>query len=82
MMPKAIDFLRCIVGALPVRLFGVLAVVLPVACGKVVEPEFVIEESIVTTPAGTEHVQVLCSGQHIYNGFERWPVQCAPSARR
>ncbi len=38
--------------------FGVLGIALTMACGKVADPEYVVEESVATTPVGTEHVQV------------------------
>ena len=79
MTPKTMDFLSYIVGVPTVRLFGTLAVVLTVACGKAVEPEFVIEESIVTTPAGTEHVQVFVPASAFTMGSSDGPANARPA---
>lgn len=76
---RAIDFLGCIAGTPRMRLFGVLAVVLTVACGKGVEPEYVIEESIVTTPAGTEHVQVFVPASTFTMGSSDGPANARPA---
>ena len=55
--------------------FGVLGIALIMGCGKATDPEYVIEESVVTTPAGTEHVQVFVPASTFTMGVERWAFE-------
>ena len=66
MIPKAIYY------------FGILGIALAMACSKAVDPEYVIEESVVTTPAGTEHVQVFVPASTFTMGSSDGPSNERP----
>ena len=57
-------------------MFGILGIALVMACGKAGNtsgPEIVIEEASVTTPAGTEHVQVFVPASVYVMGSDDGP---------
>ena len=58
--------------------FGVLGIALTMACSKATDPEYVIEESVVTTPAGTEHVQVFVPASTFTMGSSDGPSNERP----
>ena len=58
--------------------FGVLGIALVMGCGKATDPEYVIEESVVTTPAGTEHVQVFVPASTFTMGSSDGPSNERP----
>ena len=66
MTPKAIYY------------FGILCIALTMGCGKATDPEYVIEESVVTTPAGTEHVQVFVPASTFTMGSSDGPTNERP----
>jgi len=58
--------------------FGVLGIALIMGCSKATDPEYVIEESVVTTPAGTEHVQVFIPASTFTMGSSDGPSNTRP----